>query len=201
MARLTDALKKAEQFLTRHPSLEASTLLKKESATLIAALDKYSSKAEEIELSLTADFVVTADLVHGEAKNRVTKDFIRDFTKSHCSAPLVVVKADKKARTALLVLAAKDNKLPKLQELLDQSQRYREMLHQLLEKRESDIRQTILSMPSQDFGALVRAAGLDAPKTGTGAVSSSRKAREIVLKQVLRDKVSDQLMIRLGRDA
>jgi hypothetical protein len=200
MIKILDALKKALDFINRHPKLEGSQLLNKESESLASALGKYNSKAEEIELSLAPNYTETAVLIEGEAKSRVSVSFIKEFTKKYCSFQLVFQKADKKARTALLMLAAREDKLKELQRNLDQNQKYREMFHKLIGGKQSDIRAEIMNMPAKDFGGLVTAVALDAPRIKSGAVSSSKTAREKVLKQILRDKMSDELMIGLGRD-
>jgi hypothetical protein len=98
------------------------------------------------------------------------------------------------------MLEAREDKLKELQRNLDQNQKYRKMFHNLIGGKQSDIRAEIMNMPAKDFGGLVTAVALDAPRTKSGAVSSSKTAREKVLKQILRDKMSDELMIGLGRD-
>jgi hypothetical protein len=201
MVKVLAALERAVKFIGRHPNLDGSHLLKKESASLASALEKYNSKTQEIELSFIPGYAETQSLVEGEAKKRVTVDFIKKFTKKHCSTQLVFDKADKKARTALLVSAAKDNKLHQLQKDLDQNQKYRELFQELGELGEGNIKVKILSMAAKDFTSLVVANGLDAIRTKGGAVSCSKSAREKVLKQILRDKMSDELIRGIGTDA
>jgi hypothetical protein len=201
MVKVLAALEQALKFIGRYPNLDGSHLLKKESASLASALEKYNSKAEEIELSFLPDYAETQSLIEGEAKKRVTADFIKKFTKKHCSTQLVFEKADKKARMALLLSASKDNKLHQLRQDLDQNQRYREMFQELGESSEGDIKVKILNMAAKDFTGLVVANGLDAIRTKGGAVSSSKLAREKVLKQILRDKMSDELIRGIGTDA
>ena len=201
MAKIFEALNTAFDFLFRRPNLDGSTLLKKESETLGKALEKYNGKAGEIELSLMPDFAETAAIVEGDGKSLITADFIKDFTSRNCSSKLVVPKADKKARTALLMLAARENKLGLLKQQLDPIQKYRELFHTLMKQHEAAIKDKIYKMKPADFANLVKAAGLDAIKTSKGTVSTSKASRDKVLKQILRDKQSDELMTGLAQDA
>lgn len=201
MTRLLEALSKAADFIERHPNLERSHLLKKESESLDKALEKYNQKSEEIGLSFAPNYAEAAALIEGDAKSRVTTAFIRDFTKKNCSSQLVLEKADKKARTALLMLAARDNKLEQLKTALDQKQKYRQIFQELLEATEREIKTRVMTIPAREFGSLVSAVGLDAPRTKSGSVSASKAAREKVLKQILRDKTSEELMVGIGQDA
>jgi hypothetical protein len=201
MTMLLEALKRAADFVERHPKLERSHDLKKESESLGNALRKYNAKAEEMALSFTPNYAETSALLEGEAKSRVTVEFIKSFTQKNCSSPLVCAKSDKKARTALLILAARDGKLEQLKKALDQNQKYRERFQRLLEAAETEIKTKLIAMPAGDFKGLVTAVGLDALKTQSGAVSTSKASREKALKQILRDKASEELMSGLGGDA
>ncbi len=200
MVRLSEALRKATDFIERRPNLEGSHLLKRESESLSKALEKYNRKAEEIDLSLAPYYAETAALIEGDSKNRVTTKFIRDFTKKNCSTPLVFERADKKARLALLILAAREGKLEQLRGALDQKEKYRERYHELLKSTPNEITVELMAMPAGDFSALVNAVGFDAPRTTKGAISTARDARKKVLKQILRDKTSEDLMIGIGED-
>jgi hypothetical protein len=200
MSKLFEELKAATDFIKRRPKLEGSHLLKKESDSLLKALEKYNAKAGELDLSFTPGYTETAALIEGDAKSRVTVQFIKDFTRSHCSTQLVFEKADKKARTALLTRATRDGKLQKLQQVLDQRQRFRDMYHELLELADTEIKTRLLAMPAKDFCGLVTTIGLDAPRLKNSAVSASKASREKVLKQILRDKTSEELMSGIGGD-
>ncbi len=199
MGKIRNGLSNALAFLDRQPALEGSNLLKKESTSLANALEKYNAKTEEVELSLSPNFTEVAALVEGEAKSRVTTSFIKDFTNRHCSTKLVFQKSGKPARIALLLLAAREGRLDQLRQALDRSEKYREMYHHLMETKEDNIRAKILGMPATDFKGIVTAIGLDAPRIQSG-VSSSATARKQVLKQMLRDKKTDELMNGLGPD-
>ena len=185
-------------FSTGSQLWKGQTLLKKESTSLANALEKYNAKTEEVELSLSPNFTEVAALVEGEAKSRVTTSFIKDFTNRHCSTKLVFQKSGKPARIALLLLAARGKTGPTSSRPF-RSEKYREMYHHLMETKEDNIRAKILGMPATDFKGIVTAIGLDAPRIQSG-VSSSATARKQVLKQMLRDKKTDELMNGLGPD-
>jgi hypothetical protein len=201
MANTMEALRRALDFLDRYPHLEGSNLLKTESERLATALEKYNSKAEGVELSLKPDFSEVAALIEGRAKRLLTASFIKDFAKKYCSTVLTVSRADKRARTDLLMLAAKEQKLQELRDVLDDSRKYRHMLHRLMDEKANEIQAKILNMPAEEFKALVEANGLDVIRTGTGKVSTKADSRKKTLKHILRDKTADDLMAGLGKDA
>ena len=200
MKKIRESLQETLEFLNRYPNLDGSTLLKKEADSLWKALQKYNERAEEVGLSLTADFAETSSLLEGDGKNIVTPDFIKTFTRKHCSKILSFDKANKKERSELLLLAAKEKKLPILKKMIDPSKMYREMYQDIIKESTRGIEQKLLSMKPKDFQGLVNAVGLDAPRTKTGGISTSKTVRKNVLKQILRDKESDELMDALSGD-
>jgi len=194
MDKVREPLQRAHGFLERNPNLDGSRLLKKEATALVKALNRYNEKTKEVELSLTPDFAETAAILEGDGRRLVTPDFVRDFTGKHCSETLTFSKANKKERTALLLLAAQDGKLRILKKKIDPSRKYREMYQSLLNESETIVEQRILEMKAADFRGIVNSAGLDAPRIKSGAVSTSKASRKKVLKQILRDKTSEELM-------
>jgi len=200
MGKVLEPLERASAFLRRNPNLEDSRLLQKEAAALVKALVNYNEKAGEIELSLTPDYAETASLLDSDGKPLATPDFVRDFTQKHCSVTLSFPKVNKKERTALLLLAARDKKLKILRQQLDPSKKHREMFQRLLGESDQNIRQKILSMKAADFQGLIKAVGLDAPHTQSGAISTSRAAKEGAIKQILGAKRSDELMDSLSNE-
>jgi hypothetical protein len=200
MDRILEPLERTFAFLKRNPNLDGSTLLKKEAITLVKALNKYNEKAEAVELSLTADYAEAAALLEGDGKSLVTAEFIRQFTSRHCTNTLSFNKANKKERTALLLLAARDKKLTILKKQIDPSKKYREMYQKLLSETEKVIEKQVVAMKAGDFRGIVNAAGLDAPRTRGGAVSTAKAARNKVLQQIIRSKQSDELMDNLAYD-
>jgi hypothetical protein len=194
MAGVFESLEKACDFLRQHPDLDGSTLLKKETNALVKALGKFNEKAEEVKLSLTADYAEAAALLEGDGKPLATPAFIREFTKKHCTTTLSFSRANKRERTALLLRAARDGKLSILKELIDPSKKFRQMYQALLSKPTADIKREILAMKPAVFRGIVNAAGLSAPRTKAGAVSTAKTARKKVLHQIIRSKQSDKLM-------
>jgi hypothetical protein len=200
MDKVLEPLEQAAEFLKRHPNLDGSRLLKKEATALVKALDKYNDKAQELELSLTPDYAETAALIASEGKSLVTPDFVREFTRKQCSTILDFNKINKKERDALLLLTAQNGKLQALRKQLDPTKKYRERFQRLLSESDEVIKLTIFAMKARDFQEIVKAAGLDAPRTKSGTVSTGKGAKEIVLKQILREKKSDELMERLSNE-
>ncbi|HTY23014.1 MAG TPA: hypothetical protein VMC85_07780 [Desulfomonilaceae bacterium] len=200
MDTVLEPLNRAFTFLKRYPNLDGSKLLEKEARGLIKALIKYNDKAETVHLSLIPDYAETAGLLEAEGKSLVTPDFVAEFTRKHCSRILSFDRINKKERTTLLLLAAKDGKLKDLKKQLDPTRKYREVFQNLLSEPAEVIRKKVVSMKSGDFQGMVKAVGLDAPRTRAGSISASKGAKENVIKQMLRDKKSDELMERLGNE-
>lgn len=201
MATVSDQIKRVTDFLKRQPNLDGSMLLKKESDALAKAAGKYAEKAENIELSLKPEYAETLALIEGDGKNIATTRFIKEFSATCCSRTLEFEKADKKARKELVDLAARENKLSKLKKALDPERKYREQIKELMKLDETTIASRILAMTAQTFKGLVEAVGLEATRTSSGAISTSKANKNKVLKQILHMKRSDEYLAGLDDDA
>jgi hypothetical protein len=199
MSTVIAHVKSVLDFLKRQPDLDGSHLLKKESAALLKAVEKYLSRAEEIELSLCPDYLEAQALLEGEGKTLATVSFIKAFSRKHCSRSLAPVKADKKARSDLLLLAAADKRLSELKTALDPSKEFRDLMATLLKMGNGAITEQVLAMPAARFRCLVDANGLDAGRTAGGSVSTSKAARQKVVEQILHIKASDRTLSDLVR--
>jgi hypothetical protein len=170
-------IKRIADFMERQPNLDSSILLRSEVQALCDAAEAYLTRAEEIELTLMPDYAETAALMEGDGRNIATVDFIRNFSKCHCTKMLNPKRADKKARRSLLLLAAKDGKLKELRTQLDPDKKFRDLLQKLLELDSKAIEKKILGMKPADFRAMVTANGLDAHRTNSGEISCAKASR------------------------
>ncbi len=200
METLLIMLQRTAQFLRRRPNLDGSILLRREARHLLRALKAYVEKAEEVELSLSADYAETAALIEGEGREFVTPEFVREFTRTHCTETLSFDRVNKKERTELLRLAARNDKLQALKRHLDPKEQYRELFRRLICLPDDDIEAAVMSMASGDFRGLAAASGLNVPRTETGTLSASKTARNKVLGQILGEKRSNELMDQLESD-
>jgi len=198
MTKVTGFVARVMGFLKRQPDLDGSALLRTESAALAKALEKYIHKAEEIELTLKPEYAETLALIEGDGRSLATKDFIKKFSADNCSVLLSPAKTDKKARKELVLLAARENKLGKLKKALDPSRKYRELIKELLQLTEQQIAKRISRLKPAEFKGLVETNGLEASRTGSGAISTSAANKTKVVKQILHIKKSDQYLSGLG---
>lgn len=201
MSDMTALLSGALEFTRRQPQLSSSGQLKRESEALFKALEKYCSKADEIEVSLTSGFAETLTLIEGSGKAIATREFIKEFSGSHLSSALSPTKSDKKARRDLVILAAKEGKLKRLRIDLDPAQKFRKMLLDLLKQDDKAITEKVMNMTPNVFRGIVASNGFDATHTATGAISTSQPTRKKVLKQILHMAASERCLSSFGDES
>lgn len=192
MNDLLSSVCRVQALLNRQPQLAKSYELRLESIKLLSALDKFLTKALDLELTFSSVYAETASLLEGEAKNIATREFIRAFTRKRCSRTMNPKRVNKKVRKAFLIQVARDHKLHLLRDALQPKKKYIELLQDLLDMPEEAIQRRVLAMKTTDLISLARANGLDILKTRTGRASGSKKSKAFVIKQIIEIKKSDE---------
>jgi hypothetical protein len=192
MRDLSSSVEEVKAFLERQPGLQSSYDLRRESKALMLAIERFLDKAWELELTLSSGYAETAALMEGDCKSLASREFITSFSKNHCTKTLRPKRSDKRTRKALLIQAARDKKLKALRDALQPKKKYLEMFHDLLDLSDLDIEKRILSMKTTEMGAMARANGLEIMKTKTGRISGARRSRDLLIRQILEIKRSDE---------
>ncbi len=192
MNDLLSSVGRVQALLNRRPQLAKSYELRLESIKLLKALDIFLAKALDLELTFSSVYAETASLLEGEAKAIATRDFMRTFSRKHCSKTINPKRVNKKIRKAFLIQVARDNKLHLLRNALQPKKKYIELLQDLLDVPEKAIQRRVLAMKANDIASLAKANGLHTLKTKTGRVSGSKKSKAYIIKQIIEIKRSDE---------